>query len=214
MVNILGMDLDVIIAFLTGSVGTLIIKEAFNFINRKIDFNRELEKQKFIRKLDRAEEAMSVYFTYLTNLVEIKKSFELVIKSTHEDSELDVSIIQNILNQNSSNLTSLIKDHFPKANAVHLYFDLEDEDNWSENDYLELLESLADVKDKDEEIQYWLNLYNSYLEKGEKERAENYWKEVEKVTIIYSESLKKLVTILEKNKVAIYSIIRELKKQL
>jgi len=73
---------------------------------------------------------------------------------------------------------------------------------------------LADVKDKDEEIQYWLNLYNSYLEKGEKERAEIYWKEVEKVTLVHIESLSKLVNILEKNKVAIYNIIKELKKQL
>jgi len=208
------MDLKVVIAFLSGSLGTLIIKEIFNLINRKVDFKRDIKKLTYIRKLEKAECAIAFYSTYLTTLIEMKKSFELLIKSIKEDVDLDIEIIQNILNQNSVLITDLMTNKYPESNAVHLYFDLENEDNWNETDLSNLLENLAETKDKDSEIQYWLGLYNSHLEKGNKEKAEIFWRKTEEMMPIYAESLQKVVDSFEQNKIAIRDIIKEIKKQL
>jgi len=69
------MDLKIIIGLLSGSLSTLLIREVFNQINRKVDFNRDLKKLTFERKLDKAEKAVGFYSTYLNTIIEIKKIF-------------------------------------------------------------------------------------------------------------------------------------------
>lgn len=208
------MDLKIIIGILSGSLGTLLIKEFFNQINRKVDFNRELKKLTFIRKLEKAEKAVSFYTSYLSSVTEMKKSFEVILKTLKEDNNIDISIIQGILNQHSSNLTELMKNSFPESNAAHLYFELDDSENWNENDTYDLFENIAETKAKDNDIQFWLNIYNSHLEKGESKKAEFYWGKVEEELPAYSKSLEKVVNSLEKNKIAIYEIVKKIKKQL
>lgn len=208
------IDLKIIIGFLSGSLGTLFIKEIFNQVNRKVDFNRELKKMTFTRKLEKAEKAVGFYSSYLNTLIEMKKSFEVIITTLKDDRELDLSIIEEILKQHSSNLTDLMKNSYPESTAVNLYFELEDLEKWNENDISEFLENLAETKSKDNDILFWLNIYNSHLNKGENDKADFYWNKVEKILPSYSESLEKVVQSLEKNRIASYAIIKKIKEQL
>lgn len=208
------MDLKIIIGFLSGSIGTLLIKEIINQINKKLDFNRELKKLTFTRKLEKAEKAVSFYSNYLNTITEMKKSFEVILKTLKEDSDLDITIIQEILNQHSGNLTEIMKTSYPEACAAHLYFELDDSTNWNENDIFDFFENLAETKTKDNDIQFWLNIYNSHLEKGENDKAELYWQKVEETLPDYSISLEKVVNSLEKNRKAIYENIKKIKSQL
>lgn len=203
------IDLKIIIGFLSGSLGTLFIKEIFNQINRKVDFNRELRKMTFTRKLEKAEKAVAFYSSYLNTLIEMKKSFEVIITTLKNDRELDLSIIQEILKQHNSNLTDLMKNSYPESTAVNLYFELEDLEKWNENDISEFLENLAETKSKDNDILFWLNIYNSHLDKEENDKADLYWNKVEKILPSYLKSLEKVVQSLEKNRIASYAIIKE-----
>lgn len=208
------MDLKILIGILSGSLGTLLLKEIFNQINRKVDFKRDLKKITFIRKLEKAEKAVSFYSTYLNSVIETKKSFEVIISALKEDTDVDISIIESILKQHSENLTDLMKNAYPESNAVHLYFDLENLEKWNESDLSSFLENLAETKYKDNDIQFWLNIYNSHLEKGESDKADFYWKKIEEMLPVYTESLQKVVLSLERNRLAIYDIIRSIKNQL
>lgn len=208
------MDSKLLIGILSGSLVTLLIKEIFNQINRRVDFNRDLKKLTFIRKLEKAEKAISFYSTYLNSLIETKKSYELIISALKEDTDVDISIIESVLKQHSENLTDLMKNVYPESNAVHLYFDLEDLEKWNENDLFCFLENLAETKFKDNDIQFWLNIYNSHLEKGEIDKADLYLKKIEEMLPIYAESLQKVVVSLEKNRLAVYVLIRSIKQQL
>ncbi len=208
------MDLKIIIGLLSGSLATLLIKEVFNQINRKVDFNRDLKKLMFTRKIEKAEKAVSVYSTYLNAIIEMKKSLEVILKALKEDNDIDISIIGGILNQHSLNLTELMKNSYPESNAVHLYFELEDLEKWNENDISNFLENLSETKYKDNDIQFWLNIYNSHLDKGEKDKADFYWNKIQEMLPAYAESLQKVVDSLEKNRLAVHELIKNIKKQL
>lgn len=207
-------ELKVIIALLSGSLGTLFVKEVFNQINRKVDFDRDLKKLKFTRKLDKAEKAVGFYSTYLNTIIEMKKSFEVVVKTIQKDKDLEISIIQSVLNQQSLNLTELMRNSYSDVNSVHLYFELEDLGKWNESDISDFLESLAETKYKDSNIQFWLNVYNSHLDKGEQDAADFYWQKIQEMLPDYSESLGKVVVSLERNRQAVSEIIKKIKKQL
>jgi F0F1-type ATP synthase gamma subunit len=124
-------DLNTITAFLTGSIATLIIREVFNQINKRIDFSRELKKITYQKKLEKAESAVAYYWTYLNKAIEIKKSIETIHKALNEidEAELDVEIVIDTLTQNSKILTDLAGDKYFDINGIHLYFDLEDENS-------------------------------------------------------------------------------------
>jgi hypothetical protein len=207
-------ELKVIIALLSGSLGTLLVKEVFNQINRKVDFDRDLKKLKYTRKLDKAEKAVGFYSTYLNTIIEMKKSFEVILKTIKEDKDLEISIIESVLNQQSLNLTELMKNSYADVNSVHLYFELEDLGKWNEVDVSDFLESLAETKYKDNNIQFWLNIYNSHLDKGEQDKADFYWDKIEEMLPDYAESLGKVVASLERNRQAVSEIIKKIKKQL
>lgn len=208
------MDSQIIIGLLSGSLVTLMIKEAFNQYNRKVDFDRDIRKLTFVRKLEKAEKAISFYSTYINTIIEIKKSFELMLKVINEDKNLDISLIQSILNQHGSNLTELIKNSYSESNGVHLYFELEDLEKWNEKDVSDFLEHISATKFKDNEIQLWLDEYNYHLEKGEKEKADFYWNKIDQSLPAYTESLQKVIDSLERNRTAVYKLINSIRKQI
>jgi|JI10StandDraft_1071094.scaffolds.fasta_scaffold00949_6 magnesium-transporting ATPase (P-type) len=207
---------NLILGALGGSIGTLIIKEIINQINRKIDFNRDIKKLTYVRKLEKAESAIAYYWTYLNKVIEVKKSFEIIIKVVNEidESEKDIEIIQDTLDQNSKILAELAGDKYFDVNGIHLYFDLEDENEWSEEDLGEMVGCISEAKYHDNEIQLWASLHNKHLDKNEEHAANYYWEKVKEVLPKYVNSLQNFIDLLQKNRLATYSIIKKIKKQL
>jgi hypothetical protein len=87
------MNQEIIIGLLSGSLGTLILKELFNQYNKRKDFDRELTKFIYERKIDAAEKAISFYSSYMNRIVEIKQSFEVIKRSIENNSGYDGNII-------------------------------------------------------------------------------------------------------------------------
>jgi hypothetical protein len=208
-------DINTITAFLTGSVATLIIREIFNQINRKVDFNRDLKKLTYQRKLEKAESAVAYYWTYLNKAVEMKKSMETIHKALNEidETELDVEIVADTLSQNGKILDDLAGDKYFDINAIHLYFDLEDDKSWSEEDLGRMYDCLAEMKYRDNDVQFWLSLHSSQLDKDDN-LADHYWGEMKKVLPDYLISLQNFIDLLEKNRQATYLIIKKIKIQI
>jgi hypothetical protein len=208
-------DTNTITAFLTGSVATLIIREIFNQINRKVDFNRDLKKLTYQRKLEKAESAVAYYWTYLNKAIEMKKSMETIHKALNEidETKLDVEIVTDVLSQISKILGDLAGDKYFNINGIHLYFELEDKESWSEEDLGKLYDCLAEMKYRNNDVQFWASLYNSHLDKDE-HLVQHYWSEMKKVLPDYLTSLQNFIDLLEKNRQATYLIIKKIKKQI
>ncbi len=208
-------DLNTISGFLTGTIVTLIIREIINQINRKVDYSREIRKITYQKKLEKAESAVAYYWTYLNKAIEVKKSLETVHKAVNEidETELDVETISDTLNQNSKILTDLAGDKYFDINGIHLYFDLEDEKSWSEEDLGQLYDCIAEMKYRDNDVSFWISLHNAQVEKDVK-LADYYWEEMKKVLPGYLDSLQNFINILEKNRQATYLIIKKIKKQI
>lgn len=208
-------DTSTITAFLTGSVATLIIRETFNQINRKVDFNRDLKKITYLRKLEKAENAVAYFWTYLNKAIEMKKSMETIHKALNEidETELDVEIVTDALHQNSKILIDLSGDKYFDVNGIHLYFDLEDEESWSEEDLGKLYDCVAEMKYRDNDLQFWVSLHEASLDKDQ-QLADQYWSEMKKVLPDYLTSLQNFINILEKNRQATYLIVKKIKNQI
>ncbi|NBG66899.1 hypothetical protein [Acidiluteibacter ferrifornacis] len=208
------MDENTVIGILTGSLITLFIKEIFNQINKWSDYKRDITKLKFTRKLEVAEKAVSFYSTYLKNIVEMKKSYEIILNGINEGKDLDINIIQNILNVNSKNLDILLKESHLEANTANLYFELDDSKEWNEQDISDFIENIAETKFKDNEIELLSKTYNDYLNENNQQMADFYWAEIEKLLPSYAISLQKVVNSFDKNRSAVVYMIKSVKEQI
>jgi hypothetical protein len=211
------IDTNTLVGLLSGSLGTILIKEVVNQINKKQDFTRELKKITYSKKLEKAENAVAYYWTYFINVSQMKKSLDVIIEaiSEREEKENDVEIIQGIMVKTGDTLTDLAGDKFLAINSIHLYFDLEDSEKWNENDTGNLLKSISETKSIDNSMKFWLNLHDkSNQENIDKVQTDFYWDKAIKLLPAYAESLQKMIDCIEKNKSATYATIQAIKRQL
>lgn len=208
-------DFTTISAFLTGSVVTLIIREVLNQINKKIDFSRELKKITYEKKLEKAEKAVAFYWTYTSKVIEVKKSIETIQKALNEvdDSQFDIAIVAQTLSQNGKILDELGGEKYFDINAVHLYFDLADENFWNEQDIGKAYDCIAEMQYRNNDLQFWLSASNSQIDKNE-ELEEHYWNEMKKCLPTYLASLQSYIDLLERNKVSTNNMIKKIKRQI
>jgi len=210
------IDLNTITGFLGGSIVTLVIREIINQINRKVDFKRELKKITYQRKIEKAENAVAYFWTYLNKAIEVKKSFETILRAINEIEEVekDFQLILDCLSQNSKTLTDLAGDKYYDINAIHLYFDLEDVNAWNEEDLGSLYDCMSELKYQDNEIKFWSSLHKSNLDTKNKKSADFCWQQMKNGLPKFVVSLQKFIDLIEKNRKATYSVIQKIKKQI
>lgn len=210
------IDNTALIGFLSGSLMTILIKEVINQINKKQDFDRKIKKITYTRKLEKAENAVAFYWTGLARVTEIKKSFEVIVTAINElnDKGNDLQVVQEILNKNGQALSELSIQKFYEINSVHLYFDLDDKGNWNEDDTGILIKSIAETKSIDNDIKFWIELYDNYKNQQDFQRAEQCWNKAIEILPTYVSHIQKVIEIYEKNKNASLSVINALKKQI
>lgn len=210
------IDLSMLSAFLSGSAITLLIREVINQINRKVDFDRDLEKMTYQRKLQKAESAVAYYWTYLDKAILIKSSIQIIRRALQEidETQLDFDVIAEALEKNSNALNDLAGDKYFDINGIHLYFDLKDDESWSEEDLGKLSSCIAEIKYRENEVQYWLSLHENSINNKDHRLEDHYWSEMKKVLPAYVVTLENYITLLEKNKLATHLVINKIKKQL
>ena len=210
------IDINTLIGFTSGTIGTLIIKEAINQLNKNQDYIRELKKHTYTKKLEKAENAIAFYWTYLHKVTEMKSSLEFVIKVVNEieESDKDIDIIQDLIKKTGNSIQELASEKYSSINAVHLYFDLDYNEKWNENDVASLLLSLSETKSIDSEIHFWNELYENSDKIGDNKNADFYWGKSLELLPSYVTSLQNFIDCIDKNKNAVDSIIKAIKFQL
>lgn len=209
-------DTTTILGFLSGSVATLFIKELFNQINKKKDFDRDIMRITYQKKLEKAEMAVSYYWTYFNKTAEIKKSYETFLKSANSigENNFDTDIINSLLEENKKNLAELVGKKFHDINGIHLYFDLWDAEEWNEDDLGNVYQSLSELQYWDNELQKLASVYEVHIQKENKEKIREYLKRFKNILPKYVTSLENHIDLIEKEKKAVLSIICKIKEQL
>ena len=212
----MNMDANLISGMLSGSLLTLFIKWLLDRFDKKTEFKREIFKITYNKKLEIAESAVAFYWTYQKQAIEMKKSVETLYLSLKDQNypNTDPQIILTILNKNSEILTQLAGEKYFSVNGIHLYFDLEDEKEWSENDFGEFVSCIAELKYYDNNIQFWSSLYIKHADKSEDKESEYCWLKVDSLMPKYLELVQRLIELLEKDRIATYSMILKIKHQL
>lgn len=190
-----------IIAFLSGSLGTLIIKGFIDLVIKKMDFKHELRKNFFEKKLAAAEEAIkSLFNSYQSTIVLVNALDNLLEK------EMDNDYFDEIWDNYSDKIIKSEDKIF--QSSVSLFFQLEDEVKWNNEDQKELFEIYSNIKIMSEEVHYW----DSELDKrGNKKRKESINKRMELLRDELMTELKKLSDKLTKSYTAIFSNIETIK---
>jgi tetratricopeptide (TPR) repeat protein len=210
------IDLNILTGILGGSLATLIAKEILNQINKRQDFTRDLKKVTYIRKLEKAENAIAFYWTYLSKVTELKKSLEFIIQAINEidEKDYDIEIIQAVMTNSGQAITDLSGDKYSNINSIHLYFDLEDNNSWNENDMENLIKALSETKSLDDEIKFWIDLHDNAIKVNDKRQAGLYWNKSIEILPTYVKSLQNFIDSIERNKNAMHGIVRTIKKDL
>lgn len=210
------LDINTITGILGGSLATLVAKEILNQINKRQDFTRNLRRITYLKKLEKAENAIAFYYTYMNKVIEMKKTLEFIIIAVNEidEKEYDLEIIQEVMNKTGQAITELSGDKYSNINSIHLYFNLEDIDKWNENDMENMLKALSETKSIDNEIKFWTDLHNNANKANDKIKADLYWNNTIKLLGRYVGSLQNFIDSIERNKKAIQGIIHTIKKEL
>ena len=208
------MTIQSIIGFLSGSLVTLVIREIINQYNRKQDFEREIRKLIYVRKLEVAEKAIAVYYTYKSISSTISTSHEFLIETFHKfsEGESDVMFIKEIIERNQKALFQLSTEKFLDINNVHLYFDLEDETKWSDKDSSDLLTAIGHLRSMDSDLIFWNDLYSRHQESNPT-LAQTYLNQAMDLVPDYLNLLKRYLEVFQKNITAVSSMVTSLKEQ-
>jgi hypothetical protein len=211
----MNLDAETIVGFLSGSILTLGVKELFNFINKRIGYKRELSKILFEKRLSIGEKAIAYYWTYVDKVHAIKKSLEIIMKGINEidDPRMDLPIITMILTRSGQALQTLDGDKYFEVNSIHLYFDLNDSNEWSEDDTGEIYKCVAELEFIENEVEYCSESLKKYRNMNFEPDITFFETKLKDSLSKYVKSLEKYVTMLEKNRSAIYSLIQKIKKQ-
>ena len=212
----MNFESETILGFLTGSVATIIINQIFNYFNKKTEFNRELKKIKFSRTLEISEKAVSYYYTYFSKVSEIKKSidkFATTLKDL-DNSQDGLFSIQKLIESNSQSLFDLGENHGFNINGVNLYFDLENDNDWNEDDLAKLLDCLAKTDHLNNELLFWTKEYEKYEELNDQRTAEFCISKTDEIRPTYIEALDEYSNLLSKNLTAMRNRIKKIREEI
>ena len=206
--------LQLILGALTGSVGTSVIRALWERFQKKEDFEREIRKMTYSKKLEKAEAAAAFYYTYISRITVIKKSYEGILSAIKEFNAetLDITAFQNAITANAKEMETMENEKFATINAVHLYFDLDDRALWNEGVLGDVLKAFADVAAAENNLKLWTNLYAEY-EMSDHEKAERCMKKAIELIPTFIPLYETLIIVLEKNKTASDAMLRKLKEQ-
>jgi hypothetical protein len=206
------MTSDVIIGFLTGSLLTEVVRESIRLFTKGIEHKKELAKLTYERKLQMAEDAMAYYYTYYERLIEMKTSYEIYVKRLEEYEIEDAEMIQNLIQHNSKLLSELSNDKYFDINAVFLYFNLDHDNHWGEQDAGLLTEAKMKATLLEDQIKYWFDLFYK-PSKSSGDQHYNYWINATELFEPLSEALQNVITLLYKNQESMRRIVNLIKEQ-
>jgi hypothetical protein len=205
------MTSDIIIGFLSGSLLTEIVREIIRLFSKGIEHKKELAKLTYKRKLQMAENAMAYYYTYYERLIEIKKSYQIYVKKIEKYEIDDAEMIKNLIEHNSKLLSELSHDKYFDINAVYLYFNLDHENHWGEQDAGLLTEAMMKATMLEDKIKYWLDLF--YKPCNNENKSVVYWINATELFEDFSEALQNIITLLYKNQESMRQIVNLIKEQ-
>jgi hypothetical protein len=117
------MDNSLIAIFggLLGSIFTVVITKALEIIQKKNEFQYELKKQFFTKKLEAAEAAIMQYSLFSDALNQL-----IIIYARYEESSTDIgkNMTDNLLKQVDEKLALANSSSLALSNSITLYFDL------------------------------------------------------------------------------------------
>lgn len=212
----INIDWGLISGVLSGSLGTIVVKYFLEQRKEKTQHERELFKLTYQRKLELAEFAIGFYNTYLYKIQAIKLSFQLVNHyiENFQNTELSLDHLQKIIDDNSIQISSLFETQLLSVNKIHLYFELEENDFWTQDKTIGFMDLLTKLRTDNETMLWYLELINEAENKNDRESAEYYQKEWEKVIPSFSETLSSLVQSLETDSEGTRLMIAKIKFQL
>ncbi len=148
------MDLKLVAVGLISSILTIVIQKLLEIFQKDREHKNELRKTYFEKKIAAGEVAVSQFTILRSTLINLATFYKNILNMS---SQVGNDVMQNMMQQFNSQLQTAQSATFQLANAIYLYFDLDEGDLFKE-------ESSNMVVTKLEEIGQNLERYNKLLE--------------------------------------------------
>lgn len=152
-----------IAAFLGGSIGTLLIKSAFDIFQKERDHKKQMQKLSYERKIQIAESGVAFYSHYRYNVVQLKTCYETMlnyiekIEAEGDFPEFNMSLLINQTQHISSVITSMFGPGHGGILSINLYFDLSSSQYFKTENLLKMHTAVGTLKAIDSNIEFWYN---------------------------------------------------------
>lgn len=200
------MDIDqgTIIGILTGSLGTIVVKGIIDFFNKSAEHKREIKRGFYGKKLASAEETIRSLFNNYQSMIVIVNAIDNLVES-----DMDGDFFDQIWTSYYAQMTKAEEQLL--SSSASLYFQLENDELWSNEDQKELLEIYSNVKILSDEIQYLNSLIDESDDDEVKTKTEIYIEEELRAPLILE--MKRLAEKLRKSYQGIFKTIESIKKE-
>ena len=203
------LDSNTVLAFLSGSLVTLILKSIIDFINKKIEFNREFKRQFFEKKLEAADKAVANIYSMASLIGTISASYEMMANPLKEFNHEVFKMIVTNANARLQKLDELSIN----MNSIYLYTNIDENLNWTANDDKLLLDNFSNLKAQDANLLDAVEAYEFSVKHENIKEQNKIWEDVEKLALIYKETMKLGSVMLNKYKLSLMEQRKRLRSE-
>jgi len=203
-------DSNIILGFLSGSLATLIIKNIFDLINRKVEFNRELKKKFFEKKLEAADKAVANMYSIASSIGILSASYEMM---SDPNKNFSYEVFRTVVANSSSRLEKLSDISLTSFNSIYLYTDIDSNPTWTHDDDKRFLDNFSDLQAQDANLTNAFAAYDYSLKNESAEQQIKVWNDIEKLMSIYQAKMKDVSSIFGEMKLALLEQRKRLRNE-
>jgi len=203
------IDANTIIGFLSGSLGTLIIKNIFDIFKSKTEFKRELKKKFFEKKLEAADKAVANLYTLSNSVGILSSSYEMM---SDPKRNFSYQVFKAIVESSSKRIEKLSDISMSSINSIYLYTNLDNELSWTDNDDKRFLDNYSDLCAQDSNLLNAMAAYDYSLKNDTPEQQEKIRKDIQDLLLLLKAKMFDISQLLNQMKQALIDrrkIIRE-----
>lgn len=193
-------DGKVLIGFLSGSLVTLIIKNIFEFINKKIEFKRDIRKKFFEKKLEAADKAVANIYSMANSVGILSSSYEMM---SDPKKNFSYEVFKAVVTETSNRITQLSDISMSGIYSIYLYTDLDSNPLWTVADDKVLLDAFSDLQAQDANLVNAFAAYDYSLKNDSPEKQQLIWQDIITLISMYQTKMKDVSNLFNRMKLAL-----------
>jgi hypothetical protein len=214
------MNYEQVSAFLTGTLGTIIINAIINYVSKNREQKQLLRKITYERKLEVGEAAIAFYSYYKYNTINLRSALQAMIESIkfidnpENQTDRDLNDVEQAMERLSNTIVEMFGPTYQSILSMNLYFDIVDSKNSSIENITAVFIAIAQARALGNELMEHFKKSHNEVQKGLADTAEFHYNKVITILPSFISKLEDVFEMLGRDVVNSANVINSIKKQL